>query len=155
MRESDFFGAKYETPHVLLSLMLNQRQDYWSRRTTADTTFRIFMFLLSILPFFLPLTDRPFQRQAISDYVFVFTSLIIVLLWYVAQFSLDSSIRKIEIELFRLAEETGQLADGFIRSKDMYYPGLINRLKLLSVLEPALWVSVIIHVFLLRHFKGI
>ena len=174
MLDPDILQAELGTPQVLLSLMLNQRQDCWSRRTTIDTTFRVFMFSLTIVPFFLPVSARSTQPQI---FLFVFASVGIGLLWNSQRTSLDRSIRLIEIRLFRLVEATGkiksdyarskdisyrqqieyrqEIEDEFIRSKDMSYPGLVNRTKLLTTLEPAFWVSVILNVFLLRYAKGI
>lgn len=158
MENTDIYSTslKRASQQVLLSLMLSQRQDYWSRRTITDITFRVFMFLLTIVALFAPLADKPLSRQATLDYVLAaFTCLIIVLLWNSARTSLDRSIRMIEIELFRLVEGTGQAEDNYIRSKSMSYPGLINRHQLFSTFEPGLWLSVIINAFLLRHVKGI
>ena len=155
MRDTGFGDIQTGASNILLTLMLNRRQDCWSRRTTTDATFRIIMFLMAIAPLFLLRADKTFQPQASSGFLLICGAFFTALLWNSARNSLDRSMRRIEEELFLLARETGQLADSFIRSKDMRYPGLINRNILLSVLEPALCASMTISAVLLSYVKAI
>jgi hypothetical protein len=156
MTDTIFPGSgKSDPQQALFCLMLNKHHDYLSRRTATDTTFRIFMFLLLILPDFLSSAlGNSFKHLRSQDYGILFASMLIWLLWHLARLSLDAHTQRIEIELFRLAEEKGgRLTDGFIRSNSMFYRSFL--LRRISINEPSVWVSAIGVSCFIRYIRSI
>jgi hypothetical protein len=146
---------RIENSNFIAELLIQQRQDYWTRLTAIRIHFRFIMFLI-VISFLIPNTANEFyyvsQKGQVNNFYFyslfflyfarTFVGYIIFILWQTEEIMLSRQIRNIEKAVFRMtersahAEDNRELEDIYIRSH--------NNSTLLIEEEPRIWMSLII-----------